>query len=64
MERRNGGAPQGWRRYTEETHLWPLGTNFDMPQCLAAGLVALLRGSARRAAMPIPHADLMRVLGG
>lgn len=44
--------------------MWALGTNFYVPYYIATRLVARLRRATRRAAMAIPHAELIPICGG
>lgn len=57
------GAPQGRSCCEKYVQLRALGTNWDVTFCLAARLVACFRGASRRAAMAIPHQDLMHIRG-
>ena len=57
------GAPQGWQKYVEQVRLWQLGENLDVKFSLAARLISRMSGSARRACINMPAADLMPVRG-
>ena len=53
------GDPSGWRDYQQEVRLYKTGENLEVNWSVAARLVGVLRGAARRVGLAMTDQELL-----